>query len=173
MAKPVVGSLSLGLHDAEGLLHHVGFTSSLPSANRPEITRRLRKLIALPGFTAELRVVPAAGMSANPRSGSLYARSSVAEVRYDHFAGHRFRHGTRFLRWRPDKAPKQCRIDQVQTTEASPLALSTLRRTTFSGLPRTTPCRTRRGPPCLTCAFPRMFPHRCSEEKFPRTGRHQ
>jgi ATP-dependent DNA ligase len=37
----------------------------------------------------------------------------VCEVRYDHFSGGRFRHGTKFLRWRPDKKPKQCTFDQV------------------------------------------------------------
>ncbi|HEX8521477.1 MAG TPA: hypothetical protein VF669_04415, partial [Tepidisphaeraceae bacterium] len=39
----------------------------------------------------------------------------VVEVQYDHFSNGRFRHGTKFLRWRPDKAPKQCKMDQIQT----------------------------------------------------------
>lgn len=47
----MVGSLLLGLYDAEGLLHHVGFTSSIPSTDRPALTKKLKKLIAPPGFT--------------------------------------------------------------------------------------------------------------------------
>ncbi|MEA3064427.1 MAG: hypothetical protein QOJ27_866, partial [Sphingomonadales bacterium] len=47
----------------------------------------------------------------------------VAEVRYDHVTGCRFRHGTKFLRWRPDKAPAQCRMDQLQA-ELRPEALA-------------------------------------------------
>ena len=38
----------------------------------------------------------------------------VAEVRFDHVTGGRFRHGTSFLRWRPDKAPRQCTFDQLR-----------------------------------------------------------
>jgi ATP-dependent DNA ligase len=45
----------------------------------------------------------------------------VCEVRYDHFSGGRFRHGTKFLRWRPDKAPRQCTFDQVQAPPAGRL----------------------------------------------------
>jgi ATP-dependent DNA ligase len=47
----------------------------------------------------------------------------VVEIQYDHFTGGRFRHGTRFLRWRPDKAPRQCTMDQVQSDQTSPLLL--------------------------------------------------
>jgi ATP-dependent DNA ligase len=43
----------------------------------------------------------------------------VVEVRYDHFSGHRFRHGTKFLRWRPDKSPRQCTMDQVVQKKAN------------------------------------------------------
>ena len=45
------------------------------------------------------------------------------EVRYDHFTGHRFRHGTKFMRWRPDKAPRQCLMEQVERETKSPLSL--------------------------------------------------
>jgi hypothetical protein len=44
----------------------------------------------------------------------MAARSLVVEVRYDHFTGGRFRHGTKVLRWRPDKPPRQCTMDQVE-----------------------------------------------------------
>ena len=42
-----------------------------------------------------------------------------ARTCYDHFAGERFRHGTRLLRWRPDKAPKQCTFEQVKQKKAN------------------------------------------------------
>jgi ATP-dependent DNA ligase len=45
------------------------------------------------------------------------------EVAYDHFTGGRFRHGTRFLRWRPDKDPRQCTMDQVKHREGKAMAL--------------------------------------------------
>jgi ATP-dependent DNA ligase len=47
----------------------------------------------------------------------------VVEVQYDHFSGGRFRHGTSFLRWRPDKPPRRCTIDQVEQEGRSALAL--------------------------------------------------
>ena len=47
----------------------------------------------------------------------------VVEVSYDHFAGDRFRHGTRLLRWRPDKAPKQCTLDQLKQKKANLMKL--------------------------------------------------
>ena len=45
------------------------------------------------------------------------------EVRYDHFTGHRFRHGTKLMRWRPDKSPRQCLMEQVERETKSPLSL--------------------------------------------------
>ncbi|HSU52618.1 MAG TPA: ATP-dependent DNA ligase, partial [Candidatus Dormibacteraeota bacterium] len=47
----------------------------------------------------------------------------VVEVGYDHFTGGRFRHGTRLIRWRPDKAPEQCKMEQVSATGGGALAL--------------------------------------------------
>ncbi|MEN3382536.1 MAG: hypothetical protein V7608_2580, partial [Hyphomicrobiales bacterium] len=47
----------------------------------------------------------------------------VIEVSYDHFTGGRFRHGTKLLRWRPDKAPEQCRMDQIRQKKANPMTL--------------------------------------------------
>ncbi|HYP12954.1 MAG TPA: ATP-dependent DNA ligase, partial [Bryobacteraceae bacterium] len=47
----------------------------------------------------------------------------VVEVQYDHFSGDRFRHGTRLLRWRPDKNPQQCTIEQVNSESRSPIDL--------------------------------------------------
>jgi ATP-dependent DNA ligase len=122
-AKPVVGSLLLGLYDDEGLLQHVGFTSSLATASRAEVTGKLRKLIGPPGFTGKAPGGPSRWNAEKSTEWEPLRPELVVEVRYDHFSGDRFRHGTKFLRWRPDKAPKQCRFDQVEAPAASPLAL--------------------------------------------------
>ncbi len=122
-AKPVVGSLLLGLYDRDGLLQHVGFTSSFPSAARPELTRKLRKLIERPGFTGKAPGGPSRWNTGKSTAWEPLRPELVVEVRFDHFSGGRFRHGTKFLRWRPDKAPKQCKFDQVEAVAVSPLKL--------------------------------------------------
>lgn len=122
-AKQQVGSLLLGLYDDEGLLQHVGFTSSIPSADRPALTRKLRKLIEPPGFTGKAPGGPSRWSSGKATEWEPLRPELVVEVSYDHFSGHRFRHGTKFLRWRPDKAPEQCGFDQVESAQVSPLTL--------------------------------------------------
>jgi ATP-dependent DNA ligase len=117
-----VGSLLLGLYDAEGLLDHVGFTSAIPVAIRPALTRRLEKLIAPPGFTGDAPGGPSRWSTERSGEWQPLRPELVAEVRYDHVTGGRFRHGTKFLRWRPDKAPGQCRFDQLRR-EARPAIL--------------------------------------------------
>jgi ATP-dependent DNA ligase len=114
-----VGSLLLGLHDEAGLLHHVGFTSSIAAADRAALTKRLEALVEAPGFTGD----SPGGQSrwSTERTGDWQPLRSelVAEVRYDHVTGRRFRHGTKFLRWRPDKAPGQCTMEQLQAPAAA------------------------------------------------------
>ncbi len=110
---PVVGSLLLGLYDATGLLHHVGFTSGFPSAERKKLLSQLRPLVKPPGFTGRAPGGPSRWSTKRSGEWEPLEPRLVAEVRYDHFTGGRFRHGTRFLRWRPDKKPKQCTMDQV------------------------------------------------------------
>jgi ATP-dependent DNA ligase len=122
-AKPVVGSLLLGLYDDDGLLQHVGFTSSIPLASRAELTKRLRQLIEPPGFTGKAPGGPSRWSAGKSTEWEPLRPELVVEVRYDHFSGDRFRHGTKFLRWRPDKAPEQCKFDQVEAAGASPLKL--------------------------------------------------
>jgi ATP-dependent DNA ligase len=109
----LVGSLLLGLFDDAGLLHHVGYTSTLPAQDRPALTARLEALAGGPGFTGRAPGGPSRW--SNERSAEWVAlrHELVAEVRYDHVTGDRFRHGTALLRWRRDKAPEQCRIDQI------------------------------------------------------------
>jgi len=117
----VVGSLLLGLYDEDGLLHHVGFTSNIPRDDRAALTERLKQLVEPPGFTGRAPGGPSRWST--ERSGEWQPLQStlVAEVRYDHFSAGRFRHGTSFLRWRPDKAPAQCTFDQVRREPAETL----------------------------------------------------
>jgi ATP-dependent DNA ligase len=109
-----VGSLLLGLYDGDGLLHHVGFTSSIPAGEKAALTRRLEALVEAPGFTGDAPGGPSRWSTERTGEWQPLRPELVAEVRYDHVTGRRFRHGTKFLRWRPDKAPEQCRMDQLQ-----------------------------------------------------------
>jgi ATP-dependent DNA ligase len=109
-----VGSLLLGLYDSEGLLHHVGFTSSIAQAERPALTRRLEALADAPGFTGSAPGGPSRWSGERSTQWTPLRPELVVEVRYDHVTGERFRHGTKLLRWRPDKAPRQCTFEQLQ-----------------------------------------------------------
>ena len=108
-----VASLLLGLYDNDGKLNHVGFTSGIKGEERVRLARQFKKLIRPPGFDGDKpggksRWAPAGSREWKPLKPEL-----VVEVSYDHFTGGRFRHGTRLLRWRPDKAPRQCRYSQL------------------------------------------------------------
>lgn len=119
----VVGSLLLGLYDAKGALHHVGFTSSLSAADRPAITKKLEKLIAPPGFTGKAPGGPSRWNAGKENSWQPLKTQLVVEVCYDHVTGGRFRHGTKLLRWRPDKAPTQCTMAQLAQKQSNLLRL--------------------------------------------------
>ena len=121
--KREVGSLLLGLYNDEGKLDHVGFTSAIPAEERSELTKRLEALVEAPGFTGNAPGGPSRWSTDRSGDWEPLKRELVVEVRYDHITGHRFRHGTKFLRWRPDKAPEQCRFDQLQH-EARPAELA-------------------------------------------------
>jgi ATP-dependent DNA ligase len=112
----VVGSLLLGLYDENGLLHHVGYTSSFNEAQKKELTKELEPLVEAPGFTGNKPGGPSRWSTKKTSEWEPLATQLVAEVQYDHFTGGRFRHGTRFLRWRPDKKPKQCGFDQIASS---------------------------------------------------------
>ena len=109
----IIGSLLLGLYNEQGLLDHVGFTSSLKAEEKKALTPKLEKLVKEPGFTGDKP--GGASRWATKRSAEWKPLKPmlVVEVCYDHFTGGRFRHGTRLMRWRPDKSPKRCTIDQV------------------------------------------------------------
>ena len=109
----LVGSLLLGLYDDEGLLHHVGFTSSFKATDKPAFTKKVEALIKPPGFTGRAPGGPSRWSTDRSAEWKPLATKLVIEVQYDHFTGGRFRHGTKFLRWRPDKKPALCLLEQV------------------------------------------------------------
>src|SRR5204862_8118641 len=100
-----------------------GFTSSLVAAERKALTAKLEKLIRPPGFTGGAPGGPSRWSTERSTEWQPLAPKLVAEVEYDHVSGGRFRHGTRFVRWRPDKAPRQCTFEQIDRPEGSLLAL--------------------------------------------------
>jgi hypothetical protein len=99
-----VGSLLLGLYDSAGKPDHVGFTSTLGDAERPALTRKLEKLRGLPGFTGKAPGGPSRWSTERSGEWESLRPELVVEVRFDHVTGDRFRHGTKLMRWRPDKA---------------------------------------------------------------------
>ena len=110
---PEVGSLLLGLYDHKGLLNHVGFTSSIAAKVRAAWTRELEKLIQPPGFTGDAPGGPSRWSNERSAEWQPLKPAIVVEVLYDQVTGQRFRHGTRLLRRRPDKAPRQCTMEQL------------------------------------------------------------
>jgi ATP-dependent DNA ligase len=113
-----VGSLLLGLYDDEGKLNHVGFTSTISNEERPSLTRKLERLEEAPGFTGDAPGGPSRWSTERSAEWTPLRPTLVAEVRFDHVTAGRFRHGTKFMRWRPDKAPLQCTCDQLMPPTA-------------------------------------------------------
>jgi ATP-dependent DNA ligase len=131
----MVGSLLLGLYDGEGSLHHVGVTSSFTTAKRRALVAELEPLRrdALDGHPWRAWAGPFEGSTRMPGGQSRWSQGKdlsweplrierVCEVKYDHLQGDRFRHGTTFVRWRPDKPPAECRYDQLEVTPPAELA---------------------------------------------------
>lgn len=121
----LVGSLLLGLYDREGRLNHVGFSSGISNAERAALTRKLKVLIEPPGFTGDAPGGPSRWSTERSGDWEPLRPELVVEVCYDHVTGNRFRHGTRILRWRKDKAPEQCTFDQLER-ELSPRLIEEL-----------------------------------------------
>jgi ATP-dependent DNA ligase len=131
----LVGSLLLGLYDDRGKLHHVGVTASFTAARRRELARELEPLRkdALVEHPWREWAGPMDGTTRMPGGQSRWSAGKdlsweplrlerVCEVKYDHLQGDRFRHGTTFVRWRPDKRPRDCRYDQLEVTPPAELA---------------------------------------------------
>lgn len=118
-----VGSLLLGLYDRKGLLNHVGFTSSFNGIEQGTLTGKLERLVKPPGFTGQAPGGPSRWSTKRSAEWKPLIPKLVVEVRFDHFTGGRFRHGTTLLRWRPDKSPRQCTMAQVRQESKSVLNL--------------------------------------------------
>ena len=135
----IVGSLLLGLFDSQDVLHHVGITATFTMERRRELADELAPLRenALDGHPwagwADWAAEPMTAGRRVPGATSRWNRGRdlsweplrperVCEVAYDHLQGSRFRHGTTFRRWRPDKSPEMCRYDQLESTPAFELA---------------------------------------------------
>lgn len=108
-----VASLLLGLYDEAGLLNHVGYTSSITANERAVWAALLKPLIAAPGFTGKAPGGPSRWSNERSSEWQPLRPELVVEVLYDQVTGQRFRHGTKLLRKRPDKAPRQCTMDQL------------------------------------------------------------
>ncbi|MBZ9796084.1 ATP-dependent DNA ligase [Mesorhizobium sp. ES1-4] len=107
------GSLLLGLYNDRGELDHVGFTSTIAKDDRAALTKKLEKLRGGPGFTGKAPGGPSRWSTERSGEWEALRPELVVEVRFDHVTGNRFRHGTKLLRWRPDKAPQQCTFEQI------------------------------------------------------------
>src|SRR6185503_16724741 len=129
----MVGSLLLGLYDAKGGLHHVGVTASFTAEARRKLAKELEPLrkdaLSAHPWKAWAQ---APGTTRMPGGASRWSAGKdlswepvrierVCEVKYDHLQGDRFRHGTTFQRWRPDKRPEDCRYDQLEVTPPAEL----------------------------------------------------
>jgi ATP-dependent DNA ligase len=108
-----VASLLLGLYDGEAL-DHVGFVGSMNAAERRRAAELLDPIVEAPGFTGAAPGGPSRWRKGEAEAEWFPVRACVVvEVAFDHVTGRRFRHGAKLLRWRPDKAPRECAIDQL------------------------------------------------------------
>ncbi|MEX2155772.1 MAG: ATP-dependent DNA ligase [Gemmatimonadales bacterium] len=129
-----LGSLLLGLYDDDGVLQHVGVTSSFTMAMRKQLVKELAPLRtnalkghpwadwATAGASSRMPGGPSRWSAGKDMSWEPLRIERVCEVKYDHMQGDRFRHAAVFLRWRPDKQPEACRYDQLEVTKPYELA---------------------------------------------------
>lgn len=109
-----MASLLLGLYDAEGQLHHVGYCSSIPDRDKPDWTSELEGLAGGEGFSGDKPGGPSRWARERSAEWIPVRPELVVEVLYDQVTAGRFRHGTKLLRRRPDKAPAQCTMEQLR-----------------------------------------------------------
>ena len=122
--RKVIGSVLLGLYDAKGLLHHVGFSSGIKAKEKAALTDKLEAVRQDRSFTGNAPGVPSRWSNKRSSEWQPVRPKYVLEVSYDHFTGGRFRHGTSILRWRPDKKPAQCTLEQIEQKSARKLISS-------------------------------------------------
>ncbi len=110
-----VGSLLLGLYNKNGELDHIGFSASFSREERRKLKSILKPYMGGKGFTGKAPGGPSR-WTRDARDTEWFPLKPklVGEFQYDHFSGGRFRHGTKFLRWRPDKKPEQCTMEQIR-----------------------------------------------------------
>ena len=124
-----IGSLLLGLYDADGRLAHVGVSSSFPMKRRHELFEELQPWVTgLEGHPWDWARHLEGERTPSKSTGSRWAAGKdlsftplrperVVEVRYDYLEGPRFRHTAQFVRWRPDREPSSCTYDQLEQPE--------------------------------------------------------
>ena len=95
----------LGLYNTKGLLDHVGFTSTIANNERRGADPKASRIAGPPGFTGKAPGGPSRWSTERSGEWEPLQPELVVEVRYDHVTGERFRHGTKLMRFRPDKAP--------------------------------------------------------------------
>ena len=128
--KDAIGSLLLGLYDDAGVLQHVGVTSAFTMERRRQLAGELAPLRknAMDAHPWREWSGAAAQSSRMPGAQSRWSAGKdlsweplkierVCEVKYDHMQGDRFRHAAIFVRWRPDKRPRDCRYDQLEVSK--------------------------------------------------------
>lgn len=110
-----VGSLLLGLYNKNGELDHIGFSASFTREERKKLKSILKPFMGGEGFSGKAPGGPSR-WTRDARDTEWFPLKPklVGEFQYDHFSGGRFRHGTKFLRWRPEKKPEQCTMEQIQ-----------------------------------------------------------
>ena len=114
-----IGSLLLGLYDERGELHFIGHCSGFGDVDRVEIFHRFKELVSDDSFGLQARVPGGQSRWSADKdlSWTPVQAGVVVEVSYDQLEGDRFRHATRFHRWRPDKDPLQCTMEQLERPE--------------------------------------------------------
>ncbi len=108
-----IASLLLGLYDDDGKLDHVGFVGSMSAQERKRAGDLLKPIVEPPGFTGNAPGGPSRWRRGQESEWFPVRPQIVIEVAFDHVTGHRFRHAARLLRWRPEKAPRQCTMEQL------------------------------------------------------------
>jgi ATP-dependent DNA ligase len=133
--KGIVGSLLLGLYDDDDVLQHVGVTSSFTMDTRRKLAAELEPLrknamkshpwrdwAGAAGESSRMPGAQSRWSAGKDLSWEPLCVERVCEVKYDHLQGSRFRHAATFLRWRPDKQPRDCRYDQLEVTPSYELS---------------------------------------------------
>ena len=115
--RKVVGSLLLGLFDNKGLLHHVGFSSAIKAKEKPALTDQLESIVQKRSFTGNA--------PGGPSRWSTKRSSEWIPIKPKNVVG--FRHGTSVVRWRSDKRPDQCTMDQLEQRISRTLVQNILR----------------------------------------------